>query len=179
MEAGRKGYVYSLNNLGKYYENKDFNKSYEYYLESANLNESWACNKVFNILYQKKKHQEAFDYLKKGLNSSLNEVCPYVYYNMVKYFYLEGNSKLNIVKDLDLSILYLRKCQELYLAKKLLLFCFIKKYYQGKNPLLKKEIFSLKEDLELSKEYNLKEKNDIEKELSKIKETESLSLKID
>lgn len=179
LEAANKGYVYSLNNLGKYYEDKDFEKSFNYYLESANLNESWACNKVFRILYEKRKVMESFNYLEKAILSSLNEVCPYAYYNIVKYFYLNGNNELNIVKNMDLSIEYLEKCQNLYPAKKLLFSCLIKKYLYEKNLLLKKKILSLKEDIELSFEYNLDEKKEIEEELLRIKETPSISLKID
>ena len=45
--AIEKEYVYAYNNLGGIEEKKgNIDKAYEYYFTSADLGESWACNKV-------------------------------------------------------------------------------------------------------------------------------------
>ena len=41
------GNIYAYNNLGKIYENRgEYDKAYKCYLNSANLGESWAANKI-------------------------------------------------------------------------------------------------------------------------------------
>lgn len=109
-EAMRKNYVYSINNLGKYYEDKkDLKKAFEYYLLSADMNDSWACNKVGEIYRINNQLDKAFEYYNKAINSSLREICPYAWYNLAKYFYLDGNSELLIVKNEKLANEYLNK----------------------------------------------------------------------
>lgn len=49
-KAADKNYVYAFNNLGLIYEKqKNYNKAFEYYIQSANLKESWASNKIGNF----------------------------------------------------------------------------------------------------------------------------------
>ena len=46
-QAAKYDYVYAYNNLGKIEETKNnLEKAFYYYEKSANLNESWACNKL-------------------------------------------------------------------------------------------------------------------------------------
>ena len=46
-KAANNNYAYSYNNLGKIYENeKKYKEAFRCYLESANLGESWAANKI-------------------------------------------------------------------------------------------------------------------------------------
>lgn len=106
--ASKKEYVYAYNNLGKYYEDKGNKKdSFKYYLKSALKSESWACNKVGEIYrIDRMDDSKALEFYLKGILSSVNEVCYYNYYNLAKYYYLNGNYKAGIEKDIGLAKKY-------------------------------------------------------------------------
>lgn len=101
-KASEKDYVYAFNNLGKIEEDKgDYEEAFNYYLNSANLGESWACNKIgefYRLGIIKKNMEKAFSYYEKALDSNYRTRCYYAYYNLAKYFYLNGYD-LNIKKD--------------------------------------------------------------------------------
>lgn len=181
MEASRYNYVYSYNNLGKYYEqNNDNEKAFYYYKLSANNKNSWACNKIGEVYRKKVNLKEAYNYYINGIDTSKDEVCYYNYYNLAKYYYLFGCSELMLLPNVDLAINYLEKCvNEIFDAKLLLFYVLISKYKEEPNDFLKKEIYSLKEQIELSKEYNDDIKKEIEDNLSKIKKLQSINLILD
>lgn len=89
MEASEKGYVYAINNLGKYYEDKDYEKSLNYYKLSADLKESWALNKVGEYFRKNNDLETAFIYYNEAISCPLNEKNYYAYYNLAKYYYLD------------------------------------------------------------------------------------------
>ena len=94
------GYVYAFNNLGKIYEDKnDIEESIKYYKISADMHESWALNKVGEYYRLKGDFKRAFIYYNESINSPINEICPYAYYNLSEYYYKNGNKELNIKKD--------------------------------------------------------------------------------
>lgn len=104
-------YVYSYNNLGKIYEDKnDFKEAYNYYLKSANLNESWACNKIGEFyrkgIFVSKDYKKAIHYYSMAIEAPSKYTCYYAYYNLAKYFYLNGCGEINVFKDVNKAIEY-------------------------------------------------------------------------
>ena len=106
-EGAKKNYVYSLNNLGIYYEeNGEKEKALNYFMKSANLLESFACNKVGEYYRNNNDYKTAFDYYNKALESSMSEKSSWAYYNLAKYYYLNGETQTCTAKDLDKAIKY-------------------------------------------------------------------------
>ena len=136
--AASKDYVYAYNNLGKIYENKkDFKKAFECYEKSANEEESWACNKLglfhYNGIYVKKNIDIAFKYFNIGASSSIDTLCEWNIYNLVKYFYLPGNSYLGIEKDLNKALSLLNVIKDFKPAYELFLYCYYEMYLNNKT----------------------------------------------
>ena len=172
-EAIRHNYVYSYNNLGKYYENAGLlDKAMSYYLISANEKESWACNKVGEIYRNRNDFSNAFKYYQMGTLSSINEICPYVWHNLAQYFYLNGCMELNIRKDLFIAKELLRKSAKYLLDSKILLLYLLINDYQNNYD----EIQTLKSEIEQDTRYNSVLKEKIE---NKIKDHQSLDLNLD
>ena len=132
-KAEKQNYVYALNNLGKIYENKkDYELAYNYYLKSANLENSWACNKIGEYyrlgIYVKKDLSTSYEYYLKGSSSPISTRDNWNIYNLVKYFYLEGNSQLGITKDINKSITLLESIKDFTPSQELLLYSYFELY---------------------------------------------------
>ena len=115
-KASENNYVYAHNNLGKIYEKKgNYQKAYEHYLFSASLEESWASNKLgqwyMNGTYLKKDMKKAFEYFSQALDVPHYILNHWAYFNLAKYFYLEGSYEANIEKDIDKAIEYFEVCK--------------------------------------------------------------------
>jgi len=173
--AANKNYIYAFNNLGKIYEEqKNYQKAYEYYLKSAAEEESWACNKIgefFRLgLYVEKDLEKAYHYYKIGANSPISTRCNWNIYNLVKYFYLEGNIQIGIKKDIEKSISLLNQIKDFKYSDELFLYAYYELYqidssYKDKvNYYLNK----LTNSPILNKEY----KNQIELKIKQIKENQ-------
>ena len=131
--AAKHNYTYAYNNLGKIYEEKqDYQNAFNYYLKSANEEESWACNKIGEFyrlgLYVEKDINKAFNYYKIGANSPISNRCNWNIYNLVKYFYLEGNSTLGIKKYIDKSISLLNQIKDFKHSNELFLYAYYELY---------------------------------------------------
>ena len=136
-QAANKDYIYAINNLGRIYEaEKDYKKALSYYLRSADQEESWACNKVglyyYNGLGGEKDLKKAFKYFNIGANAPISNRNSWNIYNLVALFYLKGNAKLGIKKDMDKSISLLENLDTTE-AKKLLLYTYYEKYLTSKS----------------------------------------------
>ena len=107
-KASESGYSYAYNNLGLYYENKDIKKAFDYYKLSADELNSWALNKVGELLRKENKLEEAYFYYLKSIDTPIKERNYYGYYNLAKYYYLPGNKKLNIKSNKKLAKEYLK-----------------------------------------------------------------------
>ena len=173
--AAKKNYIYAYNNLGKIYEEKkDYQQAFEYYLKSANQEESWACNKVGEYyhlgLYVEKNEELAFHYYTLGSNSPISNRCDWNIYNLVKHFYLEGNSTIGIKKDIEKSISLLNQIKDFKYSNELFLYAYYD-LYQKDNSYLEKVNYYLNiinNNIILNKEYKI----NIEKKLKEIKENE-------
>ena len=170
-KAAKKDYIYAFNNLGRIYEmEKDYEKALTYYLKSADMEESWACNKVglyyYNGLGTKKDLQKSFDYFTIGMNAPISNRNPWNTYNLVVLFYLKGNSKLGIKKDIDKSIELLETIGYLDEAKELLLYTYYERYLIDKSI---NNLNNVKKYLEiLNNTLDKKIKTKIENELNNI-----------
>ena len=97
--AGDLGYVFAYNNLGKLYEETNFEESIKYYKISADMNNSWALNKVGEYYRKNNDLIKAYLYYSKAIECPIQERSYYAYYNLAKYYYKEGFKDLNIKKD--------------------------------------------------------------------------------
>lgn len=102
LKASEYGYVYAYNNIGLYYESKgEYDKAFEYFKLSADMKESWALNKVGEIYRKQEKLEDAYFYYKESIKCPKSELNYYSYYNLAKYYYMVGNEKLGIEKNLE------------------------------------------------------------------------------
>lgn len=112
-KASDNDYAFAINNLGKIKENKgDIKGAFDLYKKSADLGESWACNKVgeyYRLGKVTKNMSLAFLYYNKALESNYKTLCYYAYYNLAKYFYLTGYDKVVLNKDEAKAIEYFTK----------------------------------------------------------------------
>ena len=111
--ASNYNFAYAYNNLGMIYEKKnDLKTAFNYYLKSASLNESWACNKVGEFyrlgIVVDKDDKKAFTYYQLAIEASSKNTCYYAYYNLAKYYYLNGCGNVVIAKDKDKAMEYLK-----------------------------------------------------------------------
>lgn len=130
-------YVYAYNNLGKIYENKkEYEKAFKYFIFSADKEESWACNKIGQYyrlgIGITKDMKKAYEYYKVASSVPLNLLDPWSFYNLAKYFYLNGNSEAVIEKDVDKAIDYFKK-SKLPEAYEELIYIYIEKYDENKE----------------------------------------------
>ena len=128
-------YVYASNNLGKIYEKKkDYKKAFKYFLYSADKEESWACNKVGEYyrlgITQEKDMIKAFKYYNLATEVPLNILDHWAFYNLAKYFYLNGNINAKIEKNLNKAIKYFEKAapKGIYEAYEELIYIYIDIY---------------------------------------------------
>lgn len=111
-KAAERGYSFAYNNLGKIYEKTNPKKSIEYYKLSADLGNSWALNKVGEYYRQNNDLKTAYIYYLQSINTPLTERCYYGYYNLAKYYYMDGNKDLNILPDHKKANEYLKIASE-------------------------------------------------------------------
>lgn len=99
-EAADLGYAYAFNNLAMLAED---DKKYLKYLKlSGDLGESWALNRLGEYYRNKSSLELAFYYYNLSINSPSYERCYFGYYNLAKYFYLNGVEELGVKRDLNL-----------------------------------------------------------------------------
>ena len=174
-KAIKHNYIYAYNNLGKIYEKQNNNQlAFKYYLLSANEEESWACNKIAQYyqkgIYVEKDIKKAYHYYTIGASAPINNRCNWNIYNLVKYFYLEGNSTLGIKKDIDKSISLLNQIKDFPYTNELLLYAYYDLYLTNNNHLDKVNYYLNK--LNNTNILNKKYKKEIENNLTKIKENQ-------
>lgn len=174
-KAANKNYIYAYNNLGKIYEEqKEYQKAFEFYLKSANEEESWACNKIAEYyrtgLHGKHSEKLAFYYYNLGASSAISNRCPWNIFNLVKYFYLQGNSTLGIKKNIEKSISLLNEIKDFKYTNELLLYAYYDLYQTNHTYIDKVNYYltQLNNSPLLNKEYKLS----IERKLKEIKDNQ-------
>ena len=113
--AASKKFVYAINNLGLIFEkNKEYEKAFSYFLQSANLEESWAANRVgeyYRLGYSVEKDMsKAFEYYTKSASASIHGICLWSKFNLAKYFYKDGNVEALVEKDFDKALELFKQC---------------------------------------------------------------------
>lgn len=186
QEAANYNYAFAINNLGRIYEfDKDYDKAFEYYLKSANLKESWACNKVGQCLrlgyMTSQNKKEAFKYYKWALESNHRTLCYYAYYNLAKYYYVEGYKDLYLAKDLEKAIKYYKIAGENGIIEALieLVRIYISKYMESYENIYKKEIFKYVNLIEINENYNDEIKKQVEEMVENIKKNHKITIDLE
>ena len=172
-KAANDEYVYAFNNLGKIAEyNNDFNKAFEYYKKSADMGESWACNKVgdfYRLGLIDKDLKLAFEYYNKALDSNYHTLRYYAYYNLAKYFYLDGCPEVVLLKDRDKALEYLKIASNNGVIDAIIMLFYLKveDYIKYKSNNIYDEILDLKNVIETNI-FDKEVLDSINKELKKI-----------
>lgn len=175
-------YAYSYNNMGKIYEEKqDYQKAFKYFKTSADLGESWACNKVgeyYRLGIIEKNNKLAFKYYNDALDINYNILCYYAYYNLAKYYYLNGCEDIVLVSDRQKAIEYLKlaSSHNVFEATIQLFFLYLEDYKNKKNNILLDEILDLKKEIENNPKYNEEIRTRIEKEIKEISNKKEIDI---
>ncbi len=185
QEASKYNYAYAYNNLAHMYElEKNYAKAFECFLKSADLGESWACNKVGECYrtgtYTKKDLNKAFKYYNNAINIDLRSCSFYAYYNLAKYFYLNGCQDIVKIANYDKAIEYFKIASKggIIEATKELLYIYTDKYLQNKDETILNRINKLANIIEKSPSYDEPLRQEIENTLRKIKTHQKINLNI-
>ena len=169
-KAAEHHYAFALNNLGSIEEkNGNIKKAFEYYLQSADLGESWACNKVgewYRTGKIEKDMEKAFYYYNRALDSNYRTLCYYAYYNLAKYFYREGYGHI-VFADYSKMIEYYEVAAEhgCFLALLELFYESIETYLKEPTDSHYEDVLTLKKRIEENSMYNQNYKEMIEKKI--------------
>ena len=181
QKAADANYVFAINNLGKIEETKGHVKeAYEYYLKSADLGESWACNKMgeaYRTGILEQDMMKAYEYYNKALDCNHRVLRHYAYYNLAKYFYLNGYE--TIPADHNKALEYLRIASEngVLAASIELFYLYAKDYMKKKDQYNYDRIMQYKKVIEANKNYTQEIKEEIEKKLAEIRNKKEISIK--
>ncbi|MFI3260263.1 MAG: SEL1-like repeat protein [bacterium] len=169
--AASKNYAYAYNNLGKIYEeNNEMNEAINCYEQSANLFESYGCNKLGIHKFNNKNYKESFDYFNLGINTEINICCYFNYYNLAKFFYLNGFEELNIAPNESLAIKYLEIASRYnnYPSLIELIKIYLDKFMIENSEYYKILFYNTKYKIELHKDFNKNDKKLLEEYINKI-----------
>lgn len=176
-QAASKNYAYAFNNLGKYYEDKDKDKSLNYYIKSANLKESYASNKVGIYYLDKKDYQQAFNYFNQALHCTLRAKSLWAYYNLAIYFYLPGCKDIDLAKDEKKAISYLEiASKELIEAAIELLNIYLNNYLKTHKESYKSLVYETITKIENHPQYNKEYKSLIENNINKLQDNINITI---
>lgn len=181
-KAANNDYAYAYNNLGKLEENKgNIKEAFKYYLISADLGESWACNKVgeyYRTGIIEKNMKKAFYYYSKALESNYKVLCNYAYYNLAKYFYMEGYMDIVLKEDVNKALEYYQKASDngILDATIELLKYAVKKYLFFRDSDSKKDIYRIKKVIEGHSKYNNEICDEVEKIISELMEKREIDM---
>lgn len=183
--ASNYNYAYAFNNLGKIYEEKkDYKQAFNYYLESANLGESWACNKIGEYYRQgifiKKDLDRAFYYYNLAIDVEIRSCCFYAYYNLAKYYYLNGCIDIIRIPNKEKAIEYfeIASNNDNILSTIELIYIYTDIYLKNKDSKTMSKIKDLVLKVENSTLYNEDLRIKIEDNLKRIKNHKSINLDI-
>ena len=173
-------YAYAYNNLGRIEEdNGNYLEAFNYYLQSANLGESWACNKVaeaYRMGVVDKDMDKAYYYYDRALKNNYRTLCFFAYYNLAKYFYMNGYDKYP--KDVNKALEYLDIASNngVLEASLELFFYYSKKYLSSRDTIDKDLLLKYKVMIEGHSKYDDKLRNRIEDILKDISNKKEINI---
>lgn len=169
--AAKSNYAYAFNNIAEYYKDTDYNKYIENYKKSADLGESYACNKIGLYYLDNRNYSEAYKYFNNALECTLRAKCMWAYYNLAKYFYSTGKKEIFITPDLDKAIKYYELSSTDIIESLIeLLNIYVIKYLNNHTEIYNDLINKTVKRIENHKDYTNKHKLIIENNLKQIKE---------
>ena len=181
-KACENNYAYAFNNLGKLEENRgNLKEAFEYYLISADLGESWACNKVgeyYRLGLIEKDMERAFYYYNRALDSNYRTRCYYTYYNLAKYFYSSGYGEIVLSKDIKLMLEYYEIASNngILNATLELFYYYCDNYIKKRKENDKDKLLKYKEMIELHTDYNDDVKREVESKILKITNIKNINI---
>ena len=121
---------------------------------------------------------KAYSFYNKALDSNYRTLCYYAYYNLAKYFYMDGNIAIGVKKDEDQALSYLKIASEhnIFMATVELFFVYVKKNLDKKDEQVMDKILEYKEKIENAKEYNEELRKKIEENLVNLKNVKKINL---
>lgn len=172
LQASEKNYVYAFNNLGHIAEEEGKDNYIDYYMKSANLHECWACNRIGEYYRSHNDLNKAFKYYNDALQGNAKNRCYFAYYNLAKYFYLNGSYELGIEKDISTYLEYMDIASKhnLIEASIELLFYYIDNYRLKRDKDDYKRMMEYKKEIECNPKFNKDIKEKIENRLAAIEE---------
>ena len=157
---------------------EDLKKAYEYYTLAYNLGNSWAANKLGERERLNKNYKEAFKYYNDALNVPINNVYFWSFYNLAKYYYLDGNSYAYVDKDINKAIEYFEKASDFGIleASLELLVIYSTIYIKNKNNDTYLNLLRIVNRIEKHENYNNELKDRINNILKDIKNNKHIDL---
>lgn len=175
-KAAEQDCVYAYNNLGHILEDEGkINEAFSYYLKSALLGESWACNQVgewYRLgIGTIKSKREAFLYYNKALEADYKHIDYYAYFNLAQYYYFNGDVDSGIKMDISKYLEYMNIAfqNDVLEAGKCLFLYYVNLYYKDKDESILKYVYMYKEKLENHQYFTEEMQKEIDKEIKKIK----------
>ena len=180
-KASDANYVFALNNLGKIEEQEgNIEKAYSYYERSADLGESWACNKMgeaYRVGLLELDMNKAFSYYNKALEANHRVLRYYAYYNLAKYFYLNGYELIPADYDKALEYFKIAADNDVLEASVELFYLYANEYIKKKDQFNYDKIMHYKKKIESHRNYNRNLKDEIETKLNELKNRKEISIK--
>ena len=178
-KAADNNYAFSLNNLGRYYEHTDPDLAFSYFLKSASLGESWACNMVgecYRTGYlTEKDEKKAYQYYLEGISAGFRTMYFYNYYNLANY-YINGMIDIGIEKDVNKALEYYNIASDnnVIEASIKLLYYYIDIYLVSRRDEDKENINLYKKRIENHEKYNNEIRLDIEDKIKKMYDKQNI-----
>lgn len=169
-KAAKGNYSYAYNNLYTIYKDVDPEKARNYLLKASSLGESWAMNKLGEEERQKGNMKEAYNYYFNASEVPIYAACFYSYYNIAKYFYLNGNVTAGVNKNekeamINLNIASDNNIIEAHIE---LLKIYVKSYCDNPNRRDYANIYKYVDRIESHDKYSDEIKKEVEELISSI-----------
>ena len=180
INASNNNYAYAFNNLGRIEEDKEnYIEAFNYYLSSANLGESWACNKVaeaYRMGVVDKDMDKAYYYYTRALENNYRTLCFYAYYNLAKYYYMNGYDKYPKDENKALEYFNIASNNGVLEASVELFFYYSKKYLNSRDEVDKELLLKYKAVIECHDKYNDKLRSRIESTLKELSDKKEINI---
>ena len=117
-------------------------------------------------------------FYQRALESNYRTLCYYAYYNLAKYFYMDGNIAIGVLKDEDKALEYLKIASDnnIMMATLELFYYYVRKYLEKKDKLNMDLILEYKEKIENDEHYNDDLRKQIEENLVKLKDVKKINI---